>query len=147
MCSFLLDHLHLLSYGDHTISSILLYQSTYFHWDGTQSRDPASDGDYRQTNTVHEPQTSPLRLAQAFFSGNNEVPDEKDNSCVVQLQKHRSDTGFQYCTKARRNNLRGQWPSRCPQIFHIRTSDKGSFSIKNLIYVGKLSPSLYHLTT
>ena len=52
--------------------------------------------------------TSPLRLAQAPSSGNNEVPDEKNNSCAAQLQKNRSDTGFRHSTKARRNILRGQ---------------------------------------
>ena len=34
MCIFLSDYPHLLSYGDHTIRSILLDQSICFHRDG-----------------------------------------------------------------------------------------------------------------
>ena len=114
----------------------------------TESRDPASDRDYRQANTVPKPQPSPLRLAHASSGGNNEVPDEKDNSSVAQLQKNRSDTGFRHSTKARRNILRGQAglnaASGQQDVHGSSTSEHrikaASTSRTYLIYVGKLSP-------
>ena len=114
----------------------------------TEPRHPASDRDYRQTNSAPKPQPSPLRLALASSSGNNEVPDEKDNSCVVQLQKNPSDTGFRHSTKARRNILRGQAglnaASGQQDVHGSSTSEHrikaASTSRTYLIYVGKLSP-------